>query len=456
MNVVIKLCDYTNIYYHILLPMINNFILNTFLLCLSNGLNLDNIKKILDQHINIIIDYICISHDTTDINYTPKYNNAVAFGYQKIIERIIEIKGIAQQNKTTSLSKNNTCNKSNIYNPKVYNSRQITDKRRAKANVNIDNNPTTHIANGNSIGDGNNTIYRPLTPEPDDRFNGGKYNRVKYTEYKGQFKIPTSSDIKNGEKQILQNMTMYFTNKSIKSFKKTIELITTIFNLLTAKLFINNTSRIGISKYGFTDMTPIFNVLNNPNNNVQSNSDTISEDTNNVINDEVINILSINLEHIITFIWALYSSISRICNSDIYALHSDMLSLIFTKYTIKNNNTDDILLTMVNWYVYIRIMETMISSIQSSNTSSIPSRALIIRIKDYINHKINMENIIKMHSKTIFSIPKSSKSSIYMSQYNSSMNASTYASTVSGVKNKRSVIHIKFFDDIYSRFRESY
>lgn len=460
-HVYLKLCDYGDIKYEILLPLINNFVLNVFQLCLVNNISLDSIKKLLEQSVDIIIDYICISHDNININYKPKYSNAIAFAYQKITDILGEIRYNTSPFYQTECCKNTATDK-------------IRDKRKSngknngngnsKGKSNSTSNSKQNTSNNSSLPIFHNS-YRPSTPEPFQTFNDSIFDTSIYKlKNSKHFPNPHGSDY-----NILKNMKLFTRNKSIRSFKKTIELVVTMFNILVAKLFsYNNVAKAGISIYGFKDMNIILESLHkdinydndndhdynhdyNYNHDYDSVTNTLSDDTEEYscdISNDMISILAENLERVIDYIWMHYTSISRLCNYNSVAINIGMITSILSKTHNMIPNTDDMLLVMVIWYIYIKSLETMASSLQSSVGSLILSRTIIDRIRDFIIHKFPMRDCIKKHYREQL-----------FSNYLST-NTNSHSHTKKNVprlskKNNATVISSEFFHEIYDAYISS-
>lgn len=99
---VLTLCHYTlNIYsvlnvqgtvnYPVLIELLNNCIFNVFTLCLANNINLDKTKALIDETCLLVTDYIIICREDEFKDKTDKLRlaNAIAYGYQKIHDKII-------------------------------------------------------------------------------------------------------------------------------------------------------------------------------------------------------------------------------------------------------------------------------------------------------------------------------------------------------------------------------
>lgn len=88
-----RLADKPDINFEVLIPLINNYILNLFTICLANQINLDATKGIIDEAVLIALDYISISNEDEfrEQNYNPRFNDAIHFSYQKMHNRILSI-----------------------------------------------------------------------------------------------------------------------------------------------------------------------------------------------------------------------------------------------------------------------------------------------------------------------------------------------------------------------------
>ena len=88
-----RLSDKPDINFGVLIPLINNYILNLFIMCLANQINLDATKVVIDEAVLIALDYISISNEDEfrEQNYNPKFNDAIHFSYQKMHDRILAI-----------------------------------------------------------------------------------------------------------------------------------------------------------------------------------------------------------------------------------------------------------------------------------------------------------------------------------------------------------------------------
>lgn len=86
-----RLADKSEINFAILIPLVNNYILNLFTICIANQVNLDTTKGIIDEAVIIVLDYISISHEDEfqKSNYNPRFNDAIFFSWQKIHDRIL-------------------------------------------------------------------------------------------------------------------------------------------------------------------------------------------------------------------------------------------------------------------------------------------------------------------------------------------------------------------------------
>lgn len=88
-----RLSDKPDMNFGVLIPLINNYILNLFTICLANQINLDVTKSIIDESVLITLDYISISHEDEfrEQNYNPRFNDAIHFSYQKMHDRILGV-----------------------------------------------------------------------------------------------------------------------------------------------------------------------------------------------------------------------------------------------------------------------------------------------------------------------------------------------------------------------------
>jgi len=88
-----RLSDKPDMNFGVLIPLINNYILNLFTICLANQINLDVTKGIIDEAVLIALDYISISNEDEfrEQNYNPHFNDAINFSYQKMHDRILAL-----------------------------------------------------------------------------------------------------------------------------------------------------------------------------------------------------------------------------------------------------------------------------------------------------------------------------------------------------------------------------
>lgn len=88
-----RLADKPEINFIILIPLVNNYILNLFTICLANQINLDSAKGLIDEAIIIVLDYISISNEEEfqKQNYHTRFNDAIFFSWHKIHDRIIRL-----------------------------------------------------------------------------------------------------------------------------------------------------------------------------------------------------------------------------------------------------------------------------------------------------------------------------------------------------------------------------
>ena len=86
-EIIDKLIEYKNINFKCLIYLMINFITNVFILAISENVPLEKIKMHLDTGCHIIIDYIIIGNEE-HINDDIKYNNAIQFAYQKILNSL--------------------------------------------------------------------------------------------------------------------------------------------------------------------------------------------------------------------------------------------------------------------------------------------------------------------------------------------------------------------------------
>lgn len=399
----IKLHDYGDIKYEILLPLMNNFILNIFKLCIVNTVNLDIIKNILEHGTNIIIDYICISHDNTNKDYEPKYNNAISFAYQKTIYKLKDIYPQCHSNParlSNGFNKNTTQGKH----------AQTRDKRRSKTKYATSSLTDQTIKNNSYSNNSYNTRrgFRPFTPEP--------------TTDNIVINNTTYSDI--NDTYLMKNMKMLAGNKSIRAFISTLDICTCMCNILVAKLFeTSNNAITSLSKYGFYNMQPILDILYKDfiveSVNKDDDLELINISKNDEINTELVDILSNNIDRIILYISIQYNSILKIANSGINI--NNVISVL-------NSNAieckGDLLFMMSMWYIYIRIIENV------NNNVLIPSHAILKRIQNYLLYKLDTANIIKKHYHTTIICSMSDTK-----------------------KEQKTLIHAEFFNDIYSLYR---
>jgi hypothetical protein len=93
-----RLADKPEINFAILIPLINNYILNLFTIFVANQINLDAAKSLIDEAVIIVLDYISISHEDEfqKPNYHPRFNDAIHFSWQKIHDRIIKLMPVSK------------------------------------------------------------------------------------------------------------------------------------------------------------------------------------------------------------------------------------------------------------------------------------------------------------------------------------------------------------------------
>ena len=88
-----RLSDKHDLDFKVLINLITNYILNIFIICLTNNINLDITKNIIEQAVCLVLDYISISQEDEfrEQNINPRFNDAINFSYQKIHDRILSI-----------------------------------------------------------------------------------------------------------------------------------------------------------------------------------------------------------------------------------------------------------------------------------------------------------------------------------------------------------------------------
>ncbi len=99
---IFTLCHYAlNIYtmkhilgpinYPVLIELLNNCIFNVLTLCLANNINLDKTKLLIDKTCLLVTDYItiCREEEFKDKSDKLRLANAIAYGYQKIHDKIV-------------------------------------------------------------------------------------------------------------------------------------------------------------------------------------------------------------------------------------------------------------------------------------------------------------------------------------------------------------------------------
>lgn len=99
---IFTLCHYAlNIYtmkhvlgpinYPVLIELLNNCIFNVFTLCLANNINLEKTKSLIDETCLLVTDYIAICREDEFKDKSDKLRiaNAIAYGYQKIHDKIV-------------------------------------------------------------------------------------------------------------------------------------------------------------------------------------------------------------------------------------------------------------------------------------------------------------------------------------------------------------------------------
>lgn len=89
-NMIEKLIDFSDINFNTIHYLLINFITNIYILCLTNNIQLDKIKAIIEEGCLIIFDYLTISREelSNTNTYKIKYNDAIHFAYKKILMRI--------------------------------------------------------------------------------------------------------------------------------------------------------------------------------------------------------------------------------------------------------------------------------------------------------------------------------------------------------------------------------
>jgi hypothetical protein len=89
-NMIEKLIDFPDINFNTIHYLLINFITNIYILCLTNNIQLDKVKVIIDEGCMIIFDYLTISREEclNTTTYKIKYNDAIHFAYQKMLSKI--------------------------------------------------------------------------------------------------------------------------------------------------------------------------------------------------------------------------------------------------------------------------------------------------------------------------------------------------------------------------------
>jgi hypothetical protein len=89
-NMIEKLIDFPDINFNTIHYLLINFITNIYILCLTNNIQLDKVKVIIDEGCMIIFDYLTISREEclNTNTYKIKYNDAIHFAYQKMHSKI--------------------------------------------------------------------------------------------------------------------------------------------------------------------------------------------------------------------------------------------------------------------------------------------------------------------------------------------------------------------------------
>lgn len=196
-NIFNSLIDINDIHYMLLINLFNNYITNIFLKCVSMDINLNNIKSILNEGCSIILDYIIISKEEkfNNNNYIPKFTDAIQFSYQKIMHKI-------ENNHLESELKNYTRFKKSPIIKKRSNKQSLTSKSSLQTLIHKQQTTQSNIVKTNNF------------------LNKGNYNTP----------LQCTSKFKN-------------------ALQKCIEIINTIFILLTKTLFIKTNDKQFISNY---------------------------------------------------------------------------------------------------------------------------------------------------------------------------------------------------------------
>jgi len=196
-NIFNSLIDINDIHYMLLINLFNNYITNIFLKCVSMDINLNNIKSILNEGCSIILDYIIISKEEkfNNNNYIPKFTDAIQFSYQKIMHKI-------ENNHLESKLKNSTRFKKSPIMKKRSNKQSLTSKSSLQSLIQKQQTTQSNIVKTNNF------------------LNKGNYN-----------------------------VALQCTSKFKNTLQKCIELINTIFILLTKTLFIKTNDKQFASNY---------------------------------------------------------------------------------------------------------------------------------------------------------------------------------------------------------------
>lgn len=204
-NIFNSLIDINDIHYMLLINLFNNYITNIFLKCVSMNINLNNIKSIINEGCSIILDYIIISKEEkfNNNNYIPKFTDAIQFSYQKIMHKI-------ENNHLESKLKNSTKFKKSPIMKKRSNKQSLTSKSSLQTLIQKQQTTQSNIVKTNNF------------------LNKGNYN-----------------------------VALQCTSKFKNTLQKCIELINTIFIILTKTLFIKTNDKQFKSNYLLNDNNSI-------------------------------------------------------------------------------------------------------------------------------------------------------------------------------------------------------
>ena len=123
LNIYSTISSLGSVNYPVLIELLNNCIFNVFTLCLANNINLDKTKSLIDETCLLVTDYITICRDDEFKDKTDKLRiaNAIAYGYQKINDKIVA-------NIPTITKHSNFIDSLDMQNGAIYHQQTLPDK----------------------------------------------------------------------------------------------------------------------------------------------------------------------------------------------------------------------------------------------------------------------------------------------------------------------------------------